>query len=181
MSTYSPKVAGISTDRGVPASADVVVVDLVAIKPQEAGGFGGPGFLSATTTGSNPFEPVTPFADLPLNNATSITIPLDAAGKIAVDIDQISGNPVSIHIRTVVPGYLDTADGDDYSAVNPCAAFDTRTTIQGDSNVPLPPYAGKRSHRSPTNFSVTGAIPAAQGGELDCGIPAFRQGLRRFL
>lgn len=72
----------------------------------------------------------------------------------------------------VVLGYLDSV-GADYFPVNPCAAFDSRTTIPGDTNVPTGAFAGKRlaGPSGVVTYSVTGSIPAAQGGELDCGVP----------
>lgn len=66
-----------------------------------------------------------------------------------------------------------------YTPVNPCAAFDSRETVPGDSNVPTGSFAGRQlggdatSGPTPgtTTDNMTGTIPAAQGGELDCGVP----------
>ena len=76
-------------------------------------------------------------------------------------------------------GYLDDTSGDNYTAVNPCAAFDSRTTVLDDTNPASGSFAGKRiagtsgvNTTGVTTYNVTGAVPAAQGGELDCGVPA---------
>lgn len=161
-----------ATDCGVPASADAVVVNVVAIQP--AGGYAGSGFLSAAAAGTNPSEPTTPFADISLNNATATTIPLNGGQTISIDVEALTGSP-SAHVRVIVLGFLDQ-QGDDYNAVNPCAAFDSRTSAN-DPNPATGFFAGKRNAGDSqttvaTSYTVRGSIPAAQGGELDCGVPA---------
>jgi hypothetical protein len=100
---------------------------------------------------------------------------VDAFGKIAVDV---LGTGMT-HIRIVVLGYLGFT-GDSYTPVNPCAAFDSRDTLGSDpDNVPTGIFAGKRlagdanvaTPLGTTTYNVTGAIPAAQGGESGCGVP----------
>lgn len=143
------------------------MVNLVAIRPQGATGFGGPGFLSAATGATDPFEPATPFADLSLNNAATTIIPLTITGEISVDVDGLSGS-VSSHIRVVVLGYLDDATGDSYQPVNPCAAFDSRTDEGATGS-----FLGQREAGSATTYVVTGIVPTAQGGNGgDCGVPS---------
>ncbi len=152
---------GGNSNCGVPAGADAVMVNLVSV-----GGTGGQGFLSAASGGLNPSEPMTPFANINLNNATAVVVPLTNQ-NLSIDIESVSGSPSS-HVRAVVLGYFDDA-GNDFSPVNACAAFDTRPG-QGASGG----FLGRRVAGSGgvTTYQVTGTIPANQGGGGgNCGVP----------
>lgn len=154
----------LQADCGVPAGADAVVVNVVAVQP--AAGFNGTGFLAASASNVDPSEATTPFTTIAMNNATTTTIPLNGGSTIAIDIEGDAA--ASSHVRVVVLGYLDTATGDDYSPVTPCAAFDTRA-----GQNPSGGFAGQRVAGQATTYTVTGVIPAAQGGNGgDCGVPA---------
>lgn len=155
--------SGLQADCGVPVGADAVVVNVVAVRP--AAGFNGTGFLAASASNVDPSEATTPFTTIAMNNATTTTIPLNGGSTIAIDIE---GDALaSSHVRVVVLGYLDTATGDDYSPVTPCAAFDTRA-----GQNPSGGFAGQRVAGQATTYTVTGVIPAAQGGNGgDCGVP----------
>ena len=50
-----------------------------------------------------------------------------------------------------------------YTAVTPCASFDSRTDTGA--------LAGKYVHDEARTFQITGAAPAAQQGGVDCGVP----------
>lgn len=153
---------GGNTTCGVPEGADGVVVNLVAVGPT-----GGQGFLSAASSGLDPSEPMTPFADINLNNATVAVLPL-TDDNIRVDVEAVTGSP-STHIRVVVLGFLDST-GATFNPLNPCAAFDSRTG-QGASGA----FLGLRvaGPVGVTSYQMTGALPAAQGGGgNDCGVPA---------
>ena len=109
-------------------------------------------------------------------------VPLDGGETIQVAITAYSGAPAT-HIRIVVLGYLALGDtafagGRGYSELTACAAFDTRTGLPNDTNPASGAFAGKRvAGTSGTNltgvttYQIAGTIPAAQGGETDCGVP----------
>ncbi len=162
---FSPAQGGGNSNCGIPAGADAIVANLVAV-----GADGGAGFLAAGTGGSTATEPVTYFADLPINNATTVVVPLTAAGTMAVDIGSLSGSP-TVHVRLVALGYLSDEVGDDYNELNPCAFFDTRNG-QGASGG----FLGLRESGSGgvTTYQVTGSGLATQGGGNGgtCGVPA---------
>ena len=158
--TFPASQGGNNTNCGVPNGASAVMINVVSI-----GGTGGQGGLAVGTGGTQPTIATTPFADIGLNNAASTIVPLNAAGTVATNIIADSGNP-STQLRIVVLGYFTPDSGQDYTPVNPCAAFDTRT-IGNPTGV----FAGKRVHATPTTYNVTGTIPAAQGGETDCLVP----------
>ena len=157
----------------MPAGAEAVAVVIETVRP--AGGNGG---LAVGPGGTEPTEPTVNFAPINANNAGVTMVPVDGSGRIAVNVTSTAGSPTS-HIRMVIIGYLDDASGLTYVPVNPCAAFDSRTTVPGDVNVPTGNFAGPRiagtsgsNLTGVTTYQVTGAIPAAQGGETDCGVPA---------
>ena len=162
--TFPAAQGGGNTNCGIPNGADAIVANLVAV-----GSSGGSGVLSAATGGTNPSEPVTYFADLPVNNATTVVVPLSPSGTIAVDIDGLTGSPTS-HIRLVALGYLSDEAGDDYNELDACAAFDTRSG-QGASG----PFLGERTSGSGgvTTYQITGSGIANQGGNNGgtCGVP----------
>jgi len=159
---FSPDQGTGVTDCGVPADATSVMANLVAIRP--TGGFGGQGSLGVSAGSRIPSDPMTPFADLPLNNATSVVTPVDAGGTVRVRTFETSGT-TSVHMRLVVLGYFTEQDAGQYTAVTPCAAFDSRTGSGG--------FAGKRSDGAGgvTTYDVTGPMPAAQGAATTCGVP----------
>ena len=162
--TFSASQGGGNTDCGVPASADAVVANLVAVNAT-----GNSGALQAGTGGSNPSEPSTPFAPIGMNNSAAIVVPLDASGTVAVDVSGSIG--AQTHIRLVVLGYLDSPGGSNYTPVNSCAVFDTRSS-QGGVGV-------LQQGGSTTDYQIAGAIPAAQGGLNggDCDVPAGATGV----
>ncbi len=151
---------GKNTDCGVPVGADAVVLNLVAV-----GATGGSGYLSAATGGLNPSEAVTPFADIGMNNATTVVVDLDGGETVAIDIDRTVGLPTA-HIRAVVMGYFDDT-GDSFTPVTGCAAFDSRPGFGASGT-----FLGKRASGTATTYQIAGTVPAAQGGNGgDCGIP----------
>lgn len=159
--SFAAGQGGGNTDCGVPASADAVMVNLVSV-----GGSGGQGFLSAASGGLDPSEPMTPFADINLNNATAVVVPLTNQ-NLSIDIESVSGSPSS-HVRVVVLGYFDDA-GNDFNPVNACAAFDTRPG-QGASGG----FLGRRvaGNGGVTTYQISGTIPSNQGGSGgNCGVP----------
>jgi hypothetical protein len=165
-------VGAFSTDQGgntvgtcgVPSSADAVVVNVVATNPA-----GGAGSIAVGTGGTEPVEATTPFAGIGVNNAATAVIPVDAAGTLAININGLTGSPTT-NTRIVVMGYLDNdTSAGDYSPVNPCAAFDSRSG-QGASGS----FAGLRDGGAATTYQVAGtALPADQGGGHggSCGVP----------
>lgn len=158
--TFPADQGGGNTDCGVPAGADAVVINLVAVGPR-----GGSGGLAAGPAGTVPAEPTTRFADLRLNNATTTLVPLMGAERVAVAVRGFDGAP-STHVRVVVIGYLDD-DGAELNALPGCAAFDTRPGFGASGD-----FLGKRASGSATTYQVTGTVPAAQGGNGgDCGVP----------
>ncbi len=159
--TFSAGQGGGNTDCGVPAGADAVIINLVAVKAS-----GGSGFLSVSPGSADPFEPATPFAEMGMNNAATMVVPLHMGETIAIDIDALTGAP-STHVRVVVLGYLDDA-GDGYFPLTGCAAFDSRPGFGASGS-----FLGERAAGSATTYQITGRIPAAQGGNGgDCGVPA---------
>ncbi|MEL6984201.1 MAG: hypothetical protein AAFO29_17375, partial [Actinomycetota bacterium] len=152
---------GGNTNCGVPAGADAVMINLVSVA-----GTGGQGFLSAASGGLNPFEPMTPFANINLNNATAVVVPLTGQ-TVSIDIEAVSGSPSS-HVRVVVLGYFDTT-GSDFNPLAACAAFDSRTG-QGASGG----FLGRRvaGNGGVTTYQISGTIPSNQGGNGgNCGVP----------
>ena len=158
--TFPAGQGGGNTNCGVPAGADAIVVNLIAVN-----GSGGTGYLSAGPGGSNPSEPMTPFTDIGLNNAAAVLIPLSGE-TLAVDVESVAGSPTA-NIRVVVLGYLDTV-GNDYFPLVPCTAFDSRPG-QGASGG----FLGQRVAGSATTYQLTGSIPSNQGGGGgNCGVPS---------
>jgi hypothetical protein len=153
---------GGNTTCGVPTGATAVVANLVATNPA-----GGEGTLSAATAGVDPSEPQVAFADLGMNNAATVIIPLQGQEKVAIDID---GDPgATTNLRLVVLGYYATGTAN-YVPVNPCAAFDSRSS-QGASGS----YGGARAGGSATTYQIAGSfVPVSQGGGHggSCGVPA---------
>ncbi len=149
---------------GVPAGADAVMVNVVAVNM-----VGGSGHLSVGPGGTDPIEEATtPFAVLSpkMNNGATTIVNLGAGETIAIDIDGDGG--ASTMIRVEVLGYFDDDQtGFDFFDVTPCAAFDTRTN-QGAAGS----FGGERLHglTHATTYQVAGdAIPVGQGGVVDGG------------
>ncbi len=119
------------------------------------------------TVASNPSEPTfatTHFADISLNNAASTIVPLGAGQTVATNVTSLSGIP-STHVRIVVLGYFESGTGSDYSPINPCAGFDTRSGVDG--------FLGKRVAGTSTTYQISGAPSTAQGGVAGgCGVPS---------
>ncbi len=159
---FSPDQGTGVTDCGVPDDATSVMVNLVAIRPP--GGFGGLGSIGLSAGSRTPSDPMTPFTDLPLNNATSIVTPVDAGGTVRLRLFATEAAPAA-HMRLVVLGYFTEQDAKQYTAVTPCAAFDSRSGSGGFAGPRLAGNAGV------TSYDVTGTMPAAQGAQTDCGVP----------
>ena len=158
--TFPAAQGGGNTDCGVPAGADALLVNLVAVNAT-----GGTGYLSAATGGLDPVEAVTPFADLGMNNAATTIVPLNGGETVAIDIDAVTGTP-SVHVRAVVLGYYDEI-GDGFTPLTGCAAFDSRPGFGGSGA-----FVGKRPGGSTTTYQITGTIPTTQGGNGGhCGVP----------
>ena len=161
-----------TTNCGVPASADAVMVNVVAV-----GGSGFPGGIAVGTGGTEPALTTTNFAPIGLNNAAATIVPLNGGETIAVNLLGQVG--ASTHVRLVVLGFYENNNGLDYVPVNPCAAFDSRVLNSDPDNAPTGAFAGKRlagsaaanNFTGTTTYNVTGSIPAAQGGASDCGVP----------
>ncbi len=151
---------GGNTNCGVPSGADAVMVNVVAV-----GASGGSGGLAVGTGGTDPTITTTNFDAIGLNNAAATVVPLAGGQTLATNVVGATGSPTT-HVRIVVLGYFDQA-GADYSSVNACAIFDTRSG-QGASGG----FLGKRNDGSTTTYQITGA-PTGQGGVSGgCGIPA---------
>ncbi len=164
---------GGNTDCGVPASADAVMVNVVAVNME-----GGSGHLSVGTGGTDPInEAATPFAVLSpkMNNGATTIVRLDASETVAIDVDGDVG--ASTMIRVEILGYYDNdVAGLDFVDVTPCAVFDTRTN-QGATGT----FAGERQHgaANTTTYQISGgSVPVGQGGIVDagggtgtCGVP----------
>ena len=108
---------------GVPATADAVMINVVAVNME-----GGSGHLSVGTGGTDPVdEATTPFAVLTpkMNNGATTIVNLGAGGTVSIDID---GDALaSTMIRVEILGYYDQdTAGLDFVDVTPCAVFDTR-------------------------------------------------------
>ena len=112
---------GGNADCGVPDSATGVIANVVAI------GATGTGFMAAGTADATPVLHTTAFAPIGMNNAAVAWIPLDADGTINVDAVTTDG---AAHLRVVVVGFISTSDDvtTGFTAVAPCAAFDSRST-----------------------------------------------------
>ncbi|MEM9563103.1 MAG: hypothetical protein AAGA93_10820 [Actinomycetota bacterium] len=151
---------GGNTNCGIPAGADAVMVNVVAV-----GATGGSGGLAVGTGGTEPSVVTTGFSDIGLNNAVSMIVPLGGGQTIATNVFGDSGSPTT-HIRLVALGYYDTT-GVDYTATNACAIFDTRSG-EGASGG----FLGKRNDGTATTYQITGS-PSGQGGVSGgCGVPA---------
>lgn len=159
--SFSATQGGGNTDCGVPASAEGVLVNLVAVA-----GSGAPGALEAGASVTDPSEESTPFAPIGMNNAAAAAIPLNGGETIEVDVVGSAG--ASSHIRVVVLGYFDDQSGQDYVAVNPCVAFDTRPTQGG---------AGLRTADSTTTYDIVDGGHAGGVGGPGCGVPAGSSGV----
>ena len=170
---FTADQGGGNTNCDVPAGADGVVVNVVSVSSS-----GGAGGLAVGAGGTQPSENTTNFNSIGLNNAAVAYVPVDGNGRIALNITGLLGSPTT-QVRLVVLGYVDTGAGDAYIPVNPCAAFDTRTDITGDNNIPTDNFAGKRvagnalngTIPGTTTYNISGAIPAEQGGETNCAVP----------
>lgn len=151
---------GAGTTCGIPTTAHSAVVNVVAI-----GATGGTGFLSAGATAIDPSERTTPFAPIGMNNAAVSIIPLNGGDTIEIDIEGLTGSATT-HVRVVVLGYIQESVGFDYTPVNPCAVFDTRSGTGS--------FEGKRDGGSTTTYDITGtSINTGQGGGHGgtCGVP----------
>ena len=101
--TFPAGQGGGQTDCGVPATADAVMVNVVAVNM-----VGGSGHLSVGTGGVDPVdEATTPFAVLSpkMNNGATTIVNLNGAETIAVDID--GDVAASTMIRVEILGYYD--------------------------------------------------------------------------
>lgn len=151
---------GGNTTCGVPSGADAVLVNVVAVAPT-----GGSGYLSVGPGGTTPTEPLTPFADIGMNNAATTIVAVDSNGRIAVDIAATAGSPTT-QVRIVVLGYYDSF-GAQLLSVTPCAAWDSRSNHAG-----VGAFAGQRLGGTTTTYDVTGSFdPDQGGGNTDCGVP----------
>lgn len=166
---------------GIPTTADVAVVNVVAIG---APGKGGVKVAAGGALGVAPAEILVPFKDTnptSLTNAAVAYAPIDGFGQIAVEPTGPAGEKVQM--RVVVLGYLDdpSATGLSWNPLAaPCAAFDTRN---GSGT-----FAGKRdaSAAAPptTTYQIEGTFPAAQGGSsgtggaiTTCAVPATAEAI----
>ncbi len=151
---------GGNTNCGIPSGAEAVMVNVVSV-----GAIGGSGGLAVGTGGSEPSIATTGFADIGLNNAVSMIVPLDGGQTIATNVIGDGGSQTT-HIRLVVLGYYDTT-GVDYTVTNACAIFDTRPGEGASGD-----FLGKRDDGSTTTYQITGS-PTGQGGVSGgCGVPA---------
>ncbi len=174
--TFDPDQGGGNglTGCGVPTGADHVMLNVVAVNAT-----GGSGHLSVAPGGTNPVdEATTPFAVLApkMNNGATTIVPLNGGQTIALDVDGVAASTM---IRVEVLGYFDDdVAGLDYTAVTPCAVFDSRTNQGADGT-----FAGERKHgpAHTTVYEVTGSdISIDQGGVVEdppasgsgsCGVP----------
>lgn len=165
--TFSGEQGGGVNSCGVPAGADAVLVNVVAINPT-----GGSGSVAAWDSIGVPSEATTSYADLGMNNAATTIIPVAGTnGTIQIDTAGVSGS--TSHVRVVVLGYYDApevAGSGAFVPINPCVAFDSRPNQD-----PVGGFAGVRGAASTTDYRVVDSIPTEQGGAgskpAPCGIP----------
>ncbi len=164
--TFPASQGGGSADCGVPASAQAVMINLVAVNSAIGGKLAvGPG-------GSDPDEPVVAHAPFnpTMNNSNAVIVPVDALGRVVVEAQGAGGAAEMVDARGVVLGYLVAAEanaGGLYHPLDACTAFDTRTN-QGAGGV----FAGSLQHNDVRTFSIAGTFAAEQGGgNTDCGVP----------
>lgn len=96
----SDQQAGVNC--GVPAGADAVLLNVVAIQPTQGGNLRAFATGDTGTGGIVNYSPVTPN----LNNSNAVVIPLSASGQ--VDIENNCGGcaGTSVHARGVILGYF---------------------------------------------------------------------------
>lgn len=178
--SFDAAQGGGQTDCGVPAEAQAVLLNLVAVNPAAVGS------LAVGPESSDPDQPVVSFAPLaqPLNNSNAVVV--DLAGELIDVAASCAGCVDATDVRGVVLGYFtpslvervqalenmepaEIGAGDQlgFHAVTPCAAFDSRAS-QGATG----PFAGQRVVGSSTTYQITGALPAGQSANSDCGVPA---------
>lgn len=161
--TFSSDQGGGNTTCGVPDGVAGVFVNLVSVGPA-----GGSGHLTIGAGGTDPVEPLTPFADINLNNATGAIVPLAADGTLAVDVTASTGTPTT-HVRVVVLGYLSTSGGDDFFPAVACAAFDTRAGRGATGSFLGPRLSGETGV---TTYRIGGFGLADQGAnDGTCEVP----------
>ena len=163
--SFNPDQGGGQSDCGVPASAESVVLNLIATNST-----GAAGQLSIGPEGSNPSVGGTPFAPIGMNNASVAVVPLNSE-KVQVRV--LGPAAASTNIRLVVIGYM-SAMGSEFRAVNSCAAFDTRAS-QGGSGA----FGGTRNGGDTTTYQISGSLDATQGGLNlgSCGVPPGATGV----
>ena len=89
-------------DCGVPAGADAVLVNIVAIQPATGGNLRAFATGDTGTGGVVNYSPVSPN----LNNSNAVVIPLNASGQIDVQNNCGGCGGTSVHARGVVLGYF---------------------------------------------------------------------------
>lgn len=161
--TFPAQQGGGNTDCAVPSWAEGVLVNVVATNPA-----GASGALEVAATGTDPNRESTPFAPIGMNNAAATAVPLNGGETIEIDITASVGGLTNV--RVVVLGYFEdpaTSQGYssavDYTAVNPCAAFDTRAN-QGGSGI-------LQTAGSTTTYSIADGGHFGGGGGPGCGVP----------
>ena len=123
--------------------------------------------------GRIPAEPNVAYASLGMNNAAVVVVPLAGQENIHIDIDGAIGS--AAHIRVVVLGYYVSTGGSSFTAVNPCAVFDTRAT-QGAPDAAR--SLGKRDGGSTTTYQISRQCrasrlkAAATPGRVGCQLGA---------
>lgn len=152
---------------GIPLSADAVVVNVVAINAA-----GGTGRVLIGANGTTPSEG-TPFAPIGMNNAAVAIVPTVGDRSLNIDIEADPG--ANTHLRLVALGYFRNADEAIFVPVNPCAAFDTRTTKGSTGD-----FTGLRQGGEVTTYQISGLIDPEQGGATQtgsCGVPINATGV----
>ena len=104
-----------------------------------------------------------------LNNANTVTVPLNAAGQV-----DIASNVGTTHVRLVAVAYYSASPGLAYVPVIPCAASDSRVNHGAGPGFAGPFAAGGAF----PDIDVSGTFPTIQGGDNDeasptrsCGVP----------
>lgn len=183
LGAFDPGQGGGQSDCGVPASAQSVLLNLVAVSPTSSGS------LAVGPAGSAPSEPVVSFAPLPqaLNNSNAVVVEL--TGEQLDVAASCAGCSSTTEVRGVILGYFTPSLAErvqavedseppaagageqlGFHSVTPCAAFDSRAAVGATGT-----FAGKRTAGSSTTYQITGALPAGQGPNTDCDVPSSAQ------
>ena len=160
-----PGTQGTGQSQCVPSGATAVTFSISVIGPL------GGGNLRLSESGTVPSGGVVNFTSNGLNNANTVTVPVDNAGKVDIFANGGAGGlgqPLS-NVRLVAIGYYKTGSGLRYNPLTPCAVADSRSN-QNPAGAFVGPFSPGAAY---PDVDVVGSFSAGQGGNnTDCGIPA---------